>query len=108
MENAIVHGFGDMDDVGEILVKLADKGDFMEITIKDNGRGMTQAQIEEILSGRERRQDDNYNIGINNVLSRLRLNYSGRCTIQITSAVDDFTSVVLHIPKDDRGGKQDV
>lgn len=108
VENAIVHGFGDMEDVGEILVKLADAGDFIEITIKDNGRGMTQAQIEEILSGRERGQDDNYNIGINNVLSRLRLNYNDQCTLGITSVIGDFTSVVLKIPKNVRGGEQDV
>lgn len=71
---------------------------FLCLAVWDNGRGMTEEQIELLLRGRARRQDDNSSIGLENVQARLRLNFGEAARIKFESELRKFTRVTLEIP----------
>ena len=67
--------------------------------MRDNGQGMTEAQIAEVLAGGRRRPgSDNTSIGLENVLARLRLNFGSAARMQITSSPGRYTCTVLRLP----------
>ena len=72
------------------------------MSVKDNGKGMTQEQIEGVLSGnRERRNEegDSTGIGMNNVISRLELYYEESGLMEINSEGEGKgTEAVIYIP----------
>ena len=59
---------------------------------------MTEEQIELLLRGRARRQDDNSSIGLENVQARIRLNFGEAARIKFESELRKFTRVTLEIP----------
>lgn len=70
VENSITHGFDEMDEeLGQIRVSVYQDGDFLCLSVWDNGRGMSREQIAQLLRGRPRRRDDNSSIGLENVLA---------------------------------------
>ncbi|WP_341876077.1 sensor histidine kinase [Defluviitalea saccharophila] len=101
VENALMHGLGDMENTGTIWVKTYRTDSFAEISIKDNGKGITEERIQEILSGQTRENNTNNRsngIAINNILSRLRIFYNQDNIMSIYSEIDGGTEVVLRIP----------
>ena len=75
VENAVNHGIREMAGEGRILLKVYREDDRLCISVIDNGKG-----IEEILSGTRNPDEsryDNNGIGMDNVISRLRL-FAGR------------------------------
>ena len=59
---------------------------------------MSKEQIERILQGKEREKSDNTSIGLENVLTRIRLNFGENCKIMIRSANEEYTEIVLYLP----------
>lgn len=99
VENAITHGFDEMDEeLGQIRISVYRANGFLCLAVWDNGRGMTEEQIGLLLRGRARRQDDNSSIGLENVRSRLRLNFGEAAKIHFESEPGQFTCVTLQIP----------
>lgn len=100
VENSITHGFADMgDELGRILISAHADGHFLFLEVRDNGQGMTEAQIGEVLAGGRRRPgSDNTSIGLENVLARLRLNFGSAARMQITSSPGRYTCTVLRLP----------
>ena len=79
VENSIVHGLAEKeDDIGHLTVRLKASGDSLIFTVEDDGRGMTEEEIRQLLTHRERAEGDNTSIGVENVLSRLKLNFGFR------------------------------
>lgn len=113
VENSIVHGFSEMEDMGLIDVSARCEDGFLVITIRDNGKGMTEEEIMRLLSGEEtvpgeterdgaeesRGRDDHLSIGVTNVNSRLVLNYGGDCKLQIRSEKGVYTETVIRLPE---------
>lgn len=93
VENALVHGFKNMENGCEILVKLFDAEEDIGIEISDNGCGMSSYQLEHI------RQQNTDSIGIYNVDKALRLRYGNRYRIKIDTQVGKGTVIKLRIPK---------
>lgn len=107
VENSIVHGFdGREEDLGKILVQAGVQGGFVQIVIEDNGKGMTEEEIRRLLSGEDRESQDNSNIGIYNVNSRLILNYGKACELNMESKLGSYTRTTLRLPV--RRGGEDV
>jgi sensor histidine kinase YesM len=113
VENAFIHGISDMESQGRISLSAFSRGGDAVISIKDNGKGMSGKKIREILSGGTvgetdatgRHEGHTNGIGLNNILSRLKIFYSKDQILKIKSEPGQGTEVVLHIPLED---KQDV
>ena len=102
VENAVNHGIRDIEWEGKIHLTVTGDADYIRISVKDNGKGMTQEQIESVLSGnREHRNEegDSTGIGMNNVISRLELYYEESGLMEINSEGEGKgTEAVIYIP----------
>lgn len=95
VENCIVHGFEDSEDIGHILVEASRNRDAVVITISDDGQGMSPERLAEVLSA---------SIGISNVQKRVRLNFGELYGVRIESKPGAGTRVTLTIPATDKEG----
>lgn len=102
IENAVNHGVRDIDWPAVIILSVYRTGKFITISVRDNGRGMSQEQIEAILSGStpvRKKGDETNGVGLGNVVSRLQLFYNQDDVFDITSAGENQGSeVLLYIP----------
>jgi two-component system sensor histidine kinase YesM len=96
IENSIIHGLAGRDSGGvlEINGKSNFKGE-MEFIIRDNGKGMSQSVINRVF---EPKETDPVGIGINNVISRLKLYYRDRYRISVKSIIGSGTTINIIIP----------
>ena len=102
VENAVNHGIRDIEWEGRIHLTVTGDADYIRISVKDNGKGMTQEQIESVLSGNKeygKEESDSTGIGMNNVISRLELYYEEKGLVEISSEGEGKgTEVVVYIP----------
>lgn len=96
VENAIIHAFDEMEEVGRITVDAMIREDYLEIWISDNGKGMAEEQIESVLESSPRRGTYS-SMGIKNVKERIELNYEAPCGLGIESHLGQGTKMVLLI-----------
>ncbi|WP_026669481.1 sensor histidine kinase [Butyrivibrio sp. AE3006] len=76
VENAVNHGIREMGDKGVIKLKVYREDSNVCISIGDNGKGISQEDIDKILGGSFAHKEEQYEhngIGMDNVISRLRL-----------------------------------
>ncbi len=100
VENAVTHGIEPKVEGGNVWIRIKDNGDSVIVEIEDDGLGMEQEEMEQILAERYVNESDNSNgIGFINVVKRLRLFYSMDDIIHIESELSKFTKVVLKVPK---------
>lgn len=98
-ENSIVHGFVDLEEeMGRLSLRVWQKDKHLFLELEDNGKGMTDEEIAGLLTRRERRPDDNYSIGVENVFSRLQLNFKDACSMEIESKPGKYTRTKIMIP----------
>ena len=97
VENAIEHGIDEKED-GDKKLFLSFRGnsDDVEITVRDNGMGMPQEKAETLVTYQAK------GYGLKNVNDRIRLLYGEKYGIQIFSAPDEGTTVVMRFPKEGR------
>lgn len=104
VENCVNHGIRGIDWPGKIALSVYEEDDLICVSIRDNGVGMSEEQIDRILSGRGIDQDpekDSNGVGMDNVINRLKLYYGREDIIDITSAGKNLgTEVVIYIPID--------
>ena len=104
VENCVNHGLRLVEHEKRICLRVQREGDKICISISDNGVGISQQKIDEILNDRvqsDSEDKDSNGIGVSNVISRLRLFYKRQDVIEITSAGEDCgTEVALYIPYD--------
>ena len=105
VENAVNHGIRNIDWEGHIWLKVERDPEGICIRVRDNGKGMTQERIREILSGQgtvseeEDNGIDSTGIGLRNVGTRLSLYYEAEGLMEIVSEGENKgTEVVLRIP----------
>lgn len=107
VENAFIHGIGDIEETGRIWVKAERRGQYAQISIKDNGKGMSSKKIAEIINGEKagktsddskRHKGHTNGIGLNNIISRLKIFYGSDKIINIFSEPGRGTEVLLRIP----------
>lgn len=104
VENSIVHGFGDTgDDIGHLEISAHREKDFLVFEIRDDGSGMTEEELRNIAHPKPREGNDNYNIGIENVFTRLQLNFGDRFDMKVESVKGEYTRTVLRLPIDGEG-----
>lgn len=102
VENAVKHGIRNIEWEGRIHLEVKDKEKTIRISVKDNGKGITQERIAQILNGEiqsEENHGDSTGIGMNNVISRLELYYKQKNLLTIYSPGEDQgTEVAIEIP----------
>lgn len=98
LENAVYYGVKDMED-GEIKVKgfMGDDGDIY-ITVSDNGFGMSQDQLEFLLTDDTRVRKKGSGVGLINVQRRIQLRFGEQYGLKIESEPDEGTVVTIHLP----------
>lgn len=108
VENAYVHGIKPREGNGRILIGAEHVGAFLEISVMDNGIGMTEAELEklkELLDGDEPGIKNEYNwqsIGLKNVNDRIRYLYGEEYGIRVTSTPMVGTMVRIVMPWGER------
>ena len=114
VENAYIHGIGDVEYQGKINLSALRLDGYVVISISDNGKGISKEKIDEILSGetvsvgpveeagsKSRHEGHTNGIGLNNIISRLKIFYSRDDVLKIYSEPGKGTEVVLRIPMED-------
>lgn len=97
VENAIEHGIDEKEDGDKkLFLSFRGNGDDVEITVRDNGMGMPQEKAETLVTYQAK------GYGLKNVNDRIRLLYGAKYGIQIFSAPDEGTTVVMRFPKEGR------
>jgi two-component system sensor histidine kinase YesM len=95
VENAIIHGFEDIEHTG--LIKITSKivNDDLIILIADNGIGIEPSKIEEFQNS----PADKFNgIGMMNIHSRIQLHYGKAYGLSISSEQGEGTTVEIRLP----------
>lgn len=101
VENATIHGIGNMERGGVIKVSLDKDDGLVRMSVQDNGAGMSEETRQKILKCQMYDDDTAGNmtgIGICNVVQRLRLFFRYDDVIEVTSAPGEGTKVTLKIP----------
>ncbi|MFF2094544.1 sensor histidine kinase [Paenibacillus sp. NPDC058174] len=106
IENAVIHAVEPLEDGGTIRFRIVDGGDSVIVEIEDEGMGMRQERIAQILEERESDRQDGHStgIGFSNVVRRLRLFYNREDVIAIESTEGRGTKVTLKLLKEREAG----
>lgn len=103
LENAIYHGVKEKADKGIIKVTGRDMEDRMEITVMDNGLGMTAQTLAQLRASINSRDADiqphNESFGLYSVNRRIRMLYGESYGLYIDSRLGEYTTVTLVLPK---------
>ena len=100
IENAVIHGIEPKEDGGRIWFRIKDVEENVYIEIEDNGKGMDENKIQELLEGGIRPQEGHATgIGFANVVKRLQLFYGREGVVEIESAPGRGTKIILKLPK---------
>ncbi len=92
VENAILHGFDQIEAGGYIRIRGWIESDTRYYEIADNGRGMSEDTVKAILFR------ESSSVGIKNTIARIQLLYGGQYGISINSRPNSGTSVVITLP----------
>lgn len=100
IENAITHGINGKQQPGQIQLRVTREGEDLLIDITDNGVGISQQQIDEILTYDKDITEELLfkKIGLKNIDRRLKLEYGDRYGIQIHSRLGSYTEVLVRYP----------
>ena len=100
VENIFLHGFCTNDTKREILIYVCVKNEKMKITVKDNGTGLKEEQLEELRSELSKSERIVNKIGIINVNHRIQLHYGSEYGLKIYNREDGIrgTEVNLTLP----------
>ncbi|WEK55052.1 MAG: sensor histidine kinase [Candidatus Cohnella colombiensis] len=101
VENAYIHGLRQKQ--GEISISAWKQDDYLMIEIKDNGIGMTEDRIQEIMNGAPIS-----GIGLKNVNERLKIIYGAPFAMNLISPPGEGLSIVLRIPLEGKEEKGNV
>lgn len=100
VENAIYHGFKNMTEIGLIIISAYIKGKYLYIHVKDNGRGINQDDLKNIMTANNDNSDKYIKIGINNVDERIKFYYGQEYGITIKSEEYSGTEVIFKLLND--------
>ena len=104
VENAINHGLRDVKWEKRITLRVCENAEHIRVTVTDNGKGMTQEEIDAVLVGQpvaiEMDGQQHRGTGLKNVIERLRIYYNTHDVFEIqSSGRGRGTSVTIILPK---------
>lgn len=97
VENAVNYGIRNIEREKRIVLKVERLPELIRVRVEDNGVGMSEARIKEVLAGvagENPVMKDSNGVGIANVMSRLRLFYNREEVMHIFSEGEDRGTIV--------------
>ena len=97
VENAVNYGIRNIEREKRIVLKVERLPELVRVRVEDNGVGMSEARIKEVLAGvagENPVMKDSNGVGIANVMSRLRLFYNREEVMHIFSEGEDRGTIV--------------
>jgi Predicted signal transduction protein with a C-terminal ATPase domain len=99
VENAVYHGMEFMDGDGYVEVRVYCEAQKLWFTIRDNGLGMTQEQVDSLLGDKPQvTSRRGSGIGVKNVNERIRLYFGEEYGLVIESEPDEGTTIRICLP----------
>ena len=101
LENSITHGFEERGGAGHIWVNLKEADGLWNITVKDDGDGMTGEELEKLrrqVFEDEALEEKRRHIGLRNIYRRIQVYYGERYGMEITSEKGAGTNICMHFP----------
>lgn len=99
VENAIIHGFEDLSDKGNITISIVKKDNRIIYDVTDNGKGMDQETIRKVLYREEHNFKKRFSkIGLYNVNKRIKLEFGDTYGVQILEHNQKYSRVHVEIP----------
>lgn len=100
VENAVLHGMGKRPEGGSIWLGIRKKEDQLEISVRDNGSGMSRSKLEQIKNIGKQGGDgvDSDGIGLSNVFGRLEGYFGAEFSFTVTSQEGNGTEIVITVP----------
>ena len=95
VENAIFYSINSTENIGKVNLRGYFENDKVIIEIKDNGKGMSNRQINDVFKNK----DSINRVGLINVHERIQLNYGKMYGIEISSEEGKGTMVRYILPK---------
>ncbi len=97
VENSLKYGLRSQEEDSEIRVHAYTQDGKLLITIRDNGKGLTQEQMEKLEKG-ETAESSSSGIGMANVRQRLKLIYGDKSSISFRNRTAGGVKVTIEIP----------
>ncbi|MBO4903908.1 MAG: sensor histidine kinase [Lachnospiraceae bacterium] len=99
IENALYHGIKNKRGGGKIVVSSRREGDDFIISVSDNGIGMTEERLQEVMSGLNgERPSDNAIYGLYNVNERIKLKFGDKYGITLHSVYGEGSTCDILLP----------
>ena len=98
LENAIYHGMEYADGDGEIHIRAFREGENAVIEVEDNGPGMSDETVQQLLKPGRCSKTKGSGIGLRNVHQRIRLTFGAAYGLSIRSEPDNGTVVRICLP----------
>ena len=93
VENCIYHGIRPKGELGMIWIRVKEVGYYLEISVRDNGVGMTQDEIREFLQ-----REDSSSFGYKGTFERLKYHYQSDTVCTVHSKKGEYFQVTITIP----------
>ncbi len=106
VENAVNHGIREMAGEGKITLRVYREDSKVCISIRDNGKGISQETIDQLLSGSFDHIEDSYDnngIGMDNVISRIRIFANNDDALHMISHGENKgCEVIIYLPLEEK------
>lgn len=101
VENAIYHGIKNKRGGGKITIKGKEKGKIIQISVEDNGAGMSDDKLRE-LQMKVWKNQSHCGLGLRNVHKRLQLYCGAEGGLEFYSKIGEGTRVIVTLPKQNK------
>lgn len=102
VENSILHGFEGREEGGMIHITGTGMGEYLCLSIEDNGMGMTREReqiIQEVLSNPVISKEKEVGIGISNVVTRMKMYYGSKLQVSLETSYGKGCRFTFLIPR---------
>ncbi len=99
VENCLYHGVRLKGEKGVIRISAFEQDGMVHICVYDTGVGMTQQQIDEVLTGSAADKEALSGFGLKGTIERIRYYCNYREVIKIRSKLCEYTEIEIIIPK---------